>query len=202
MLQKVEPVQVASAYRALGGSDACGDQVGHWIQGSLATLCVVDGLGHGPAAEHAAKVVLSFVGQNLDLSLPALFAGADEAARDTRGVAMSVVLVQLQEMSLTHAGVGNTRARLVYGSGGGSAILSNTNGIVGAGYQELRSESVAFSPGDLLLLYTDGFPEKFDLGRFAWGSLSSEEVASEFLERCALGSDDAAVLVASLESCA
>ena len=199
-MSKVEPVQVASAYRALGGSDFCGDQVGHWIRGAVATLCVVDGLGHGPAAEQAAKVILSFVSQNLDRSLQALFAGADEAARETRGAAVGLALVNLREMSLTHAGVGNTRAQLLQQTGRALSALSSSNGIVGAGYKKLCPETVSFAPGDLLLLYTDGFPSHVDVARFAWSRRAPEEVAREFLQKSALGTDDAAVLVARMES--
>ena len=170
------------------------------MQGSSAVLCIVDGLGHGPAAEHAAKVVLGFVGENLGLSPQALFAGADEAARETRGAAMGLALVNLQEMSLTYAGVGNTRARLFRQAGRAIHWLSSSNGIVGAGYKKLSPETVSFAPGDLLLLYTDGFPARVDATRFSWYRRPPEEVAREFLQKNALGTDDAAVLVARMES--
>lgn len=194
-------MQVASASRALPGSDCCGDQVGQWIRDSLATLCIVDGLGHGPDAETAAKAVLTYVDQNLDTSLEDLFAGADQAVRKTRGAALGLVLVNLKEMSLTYAGVGNTRALLLTPGDRAPKLLSSTYGIVGAGYQKLRPETASFSPGDLLLLYTDGLPERIDTTMLARSSSRHpKELAEETLQRWALGTDDAAVLVARMES--
>lgn len=145
---------------------------------------------------------MNYVGQNLDASLEALFAGADEAARDTRGAAVGLAFVNLQDMSLTHAGVGNTRALLLEQAARSPIVLNSTNGIVGAGYKKLCPETVSFAPGDLLLLYTDGFPAYIDVARLAGGYGHPEEVAKEVLQRYALGTDDAAVLVGRMESLA
>lgn len=193
-------MQVGSASLALDGSDSCGDQVGHWVDGPFATLCVVDGLGHGPAAEHAAKVVLGFVRENLGMPLEAVFAGADEAARATRGAAMGLVRLNLQEKLLSYAGVGNTRARLLAKSGRAIRSLSNCNGIVGAGYQRLVPETVSFAPDDLLILFTDGIPAGFDASGFFGYRRPVEEVAKGVLREFSLGTDDAAVLVARMEN--
>ncbi|MCP4243985.1 MAG: SpoIIE family protein phosphatase [bacterium] len=194
-------MQLGSASRAFPGSDCCGDQVGQWIRDSLATLCVVDGLGHGPEAESAAKAVLTYLDQNPHTSLESLFAGADEAVRNTRGAALGLVLVNSKEMSLTHAGVGNTRALLLKQGNPAPKILSSTYGIVGAGYRKLRPETASFAPGDLLLLYTDGLPEYLDTTVLARSSnRHPEEIAEQTLQRWALGTDDAAVLVARMES--
>ena len=78
--------------------------------------------------------------------------------------------------------------------------MSSSNGIVGAGYKKLSPETVSFAPGDLLLMYTDGFPARVDAARFFWSRRAPEEVAREFLQESALGTDDAAVLVARMES--
>lgn len=194
-------MQVASASRAFRGRDSCGDQVGHWLRDPLATLCIVDGLGHGPDAERAAKAVVSYVGQNLDALLEDLVSGCNEAVRETRGAAMGLVLVNLEEMTLTHAGVGNTRAILLTQSRRAPTVLASTYGIIGAGYQKLRPETVFFTPGDLLFLYTDGLPELIDAAAVVTGSRQHpRELAEEILGRWALGTDDAAVLVARMES--
>jgi serine/threonine protein phosphatase PrpC len=196
----MESVQVAFASQALGESDFCGDQVGFWVRDSFATLCVVDGLGHGPEAERAAKAIVNYVGQNLDASPQILFAGADEAARDTRGAAMGLVYVDLEKQLLTHVGVGNTRALLLERKARKPKILFSTNGIVGAGYQKLKPETVSFEPDDLLFLYTDGFPTHVDVAHLIGREGNLDDVATEFLLKSALGTDDAAVLIAGLGS--
>ena len=193
-------MQVASAAQALGNSDFCGDQVGFWVRDSVAMLCILDGLGHGREAERAAKEVLRHVDQNLDLPLETLFASADEAARDTRGAAMGLVLVDVKERSLTHVGVGNTRGLLLDADFNSFHVFQNTNGIVGAGYQKLRLETIPFKSRDLLFLYTDGFPVSATSFFQACQPAQPEELATAFMRRCALGNDDAAVLVARLET--
>ncbi len=171
-----------------------------WIQGSIATLCVIDGLGHGPEAERAAKEIAGYVGQNLDASPQSLLAGANQAARDTRGAAVGLAFVDLEKRLLTYVGVGNTRALLLEAEARRPKVLQNTNGIVGAGYQKLNPETVFFEPDDLLFLYTDGFPVHVDLSQLADQEEHLENLANEFLQRWALGTDDAAVLVARLGS--
>ncbi|MEE3326109.1 MAG: SpoIIE family protein phosphatase [Myxococcota bacterium] len=191
-------MEVAFASQALRESEYCGDQVGFWICDSLATLCVADGLGHGPHAEHAAKEIMGYVGHNLGAPSQAIFSGADQAARQTRGAAVGLVLADLQGQTLTYAAVGNTRVFLLERADRSPKDFQNTNGIVGAGYQKLQVETVSFQPGDLLFLYTDGFPARADLASLRSRERHPKEIAAEFLERFALGTDDAAVLVARL----
>ena len=194
-------MQVAFASRSLGNGRFCGDQTGFWIQESFATLCVVDGLGHGPEAERAARQVVDSVGGNLDRSLEDLLAEADSAARETRGAAVGIVCVDMRNGFLTHAGIGNTRGFLMESGSHSMKALRSTNGIVGAGYQPIRPEVIPFKAGDFLLLYTDGlplFPDAFFLRR---RMNSPDDMATGFLGEFALDSDDAAILVARLETC-
>ena len=166
----------------------------------MALLCIVDGLGHGPEAERAARTILDFVSENIDASPQSLFKGADEAARSTRGAAVGLVHVDRKEESFTYVGVGNTRALFFDRRSRAAKLLYSTNGIVGAGYKTLRPEQIFFDSGSLLFLYTDGFPAQIDPGQLSHLQRHPGIVADEFLDRFTLGTDDAAVLVARLES--
>ena len=193
-------MQVGFASQAFKQGDFCGDQVGYWVGDSMVLLCVVDGLGHGPEAERAARTILDFVSENIDASPQSLFKGADEAARSTRGAAVGLVYVDRQEESFTYVGVGNTRAMFLDGRSRAARFLYSTNGIVGAGYQPLIPEKIFFDPRSLLFLYTDGFPTQIDAAQLSHLQGDPASMADEFLERFTLGTDDAAVLVARLES--
>ena len=96
-------------------------------------------------------------------------------------------------------GIGNTRGILLDTGSGSVKSLQSTNGIVGAGYQKLRPETMDFKTRDLLFLYTDGFPVSVDVISQDIGEDDPEEVANEFMQRYSLNTDDAAVLVARLE---
>lgn len=200
-------MQIAIAKRALSGDPHCGDECGSWRVDGKTILCVVDGLGHGEHAEVAAKAAIDYVGRHLADSLPEIFAGCDRALRDTRGAAMSLAVVDEDKKTLTHAGIGNVRAVVM-----GEKILKMTSsyGIVGGGFKVLTLETVPFSPGDTVILHTDGLEEVDDIsghaeiaperpGRCAEfrpaGPDNVQGLAERILRHRGLGSDDAAILV-------
>ncbi len=173
----------------------CGDQAGCWESGGKTVLCIIDGLGHGKAAEEAALAALDFVGHHHHEPLLEVFAACDEALRHTRGVAMGIAVIDEAAGMLTYAGIGNTRA-VVSGNGKRNMNLSSNYGIVGAGYRRLVSESVALAPGDMVLLYTDGFPEIIDLSAYDDGIKADVgRLAETILEDWRRGADDAGILI-------
>ena len=114
---------------------------------------------------------------------------------------MGLVRVNLRRMVLTHAGVGNTRAILLRQQDSSRTTLSSTRGIVGAGYERLRPETFSFKSGDVLLLYTDGLPQRIDAAALTRDrNRHPKQIAEEALVRWARDTDDAAVLVARMES--
>jgi len=156
---------------------------------------MADGLGHGPFAEKAARAAVEYVAGHLAEPLPALFAGCDQAIRRTRGVALGVAVVDEEAGRLTHAGVGNTRAMIVRG---GRVVfhLSSNYGIVGAGYRKLTPETVPLSPGDLVILYTDGIKGRVDVSAYHDAQRGDVgQLAERILQDWGRETDDAAVLV-------
>lgn len=157
----LSPVTPAvSAGRPYPGEVESGDLCARWEDGSRVVLCLVDGLGHGPRARFAAEAAIASVGAHRELPIEAIFAACEEDLRITRGVAMALARVDLDARTLTWAAVGNIRGRLV---GRAPRSLACDPGIVGAGYARLAPESVPFSPGDLLLLFSDGLPAELSL---------------------------------------
>jgi len=193
-------MQVAVAKRALNHDPHCGDECSYWQYGSKATLCIVDGLGHGEHAENAAKAAVRYVGQHLEESLDELFTGANQALRNTRGVAMGTAVIDEDANTLTYAGIGNTRAMIVgepHGkdADGRTIILSSNYGIVGGGYKTLSSETVPLRAGDLVILYTDGVEETIGVSRYDDALRANlQQLAERIIEDWGRKADDAAVL--------
>ncbi len=157
-------MSVAIARRALS-EPHCGDQAGHWQSSSKTVLCIVDGLGHGKHAERAALVALHCVEQHQHEPLLEIFATCDKALRQTRGAAMGIAVIDQAANILTYAGIGNTRA-MISRDDQRNINLSSNFGIIGAGYRRLVSESVPIDPGNMVLLFTDGFPETLDVSAY------------------------------------
>lgn len=207
-------LRVASASLAAAGEQVCGDRVacldvpgqaGHW-------LLVVDGLGHGPAAAHAADLVLALVAdaaaRGLDAGDPlALMQRIDAALADSRGAAVG--LAWLGDGELRHAGVGNTR--VLRWRDGQALRLPSRYGIVGEGRLQpgagpshgaggaIAVQRVDLQPGDWLLLFSDGLDERLHLAALlpAWQADPSL-MCAHLMERWRQPRDDAAVLACQI----
>jgi len=133
------------------------------------------------------------VAEHCAAPLGELFAGCDEALYRTRGAAVGIIVIDHEAGTLTHAGVGNTRAVVV---GDKTARLGSTAGIVGAGYGRLVREAVPFMADDLVLMVTDGIKQRLDFADFAeMGGTDLQRLAEKILQDWGKETDDAAVLV-------
>ncbi len=192
-------MSVAIAKRALE-EPHCGDEAGYWESGGKTVLCIIDGLGHGEGAEHAALAALDFVGHHHHEPLIEVFAACDKALRNTRGVAMGIAVIDQAAETLTYAGVGNTRA-VISGNGKRDFNLSSNYGIVGGGYRRLVPESRPFVPGDMVLLFTDGLPEIIDLAAYEDGvKADPERLAELIIGDWRRETDDAGILIFKMEA--
>ncbi len=148
---------------------------------------------HGEDAERAARATVAYVGARPSAPLTALFAGCNEAIRKTRGVAMGIVVIDEEAGTLTHTGVGNTRAVVVEDK---TTHLGSTAGIVGAGYGRLAPEAVPFMADDLGVMVTDGIKQRFDFADFAeMGGTDVQRLAEKILQDWGKETAAAAVLV-------
>ncbi len=159
----------------------------------MVVLCMIDGLGHGQYAEHAAMMALDYVGLHHREPLLEVFAACNRAIHDTYGVAMGIAVCDRPAGTLTYAGIGNTRAKVV---GQETTRLSSHYGIVGSGYRTLKTETVPLAPGDLVILYTDGIQELIDLSGYDESHRAEVgRLAESILNDWRRETDDAAVLV-------
>jgi len=160
-------------------------------------IAVADGLGRGPDAALAARRALRTIEQSTQASPVELIEECHSALRATRGVVLGVALVDAHAGSLAWVGVGNVHAvvvRLQRGAPARTDVLHAHNGIVGRTLPRLRPVFRPLVHGDVIVVATDGLRSGLE------PDLRSDEpierVASGLLERYAVPSDDALVLVA------
>jgi len=183
--------------KALAGYAESGDQ--YWVRAvpNGMIIAAIDGLGHGNAAAHAAKMVVDELGEHPQEVLPFQFKRCHKRLVRTRGVVMSMASFNLTAHTMTWLGVGNVHGALFYQNGAGttqhSALLLR-GGTLGYRLPTLRPETRALASGDTLIFVSDGvrssFSAEVDL------TLAPQALADDIFERYARGTDDTLVLVA------
>jgi phosphoserine phosphatase RsbX len=160
-------------------------------------VAAVDGLGHGGEAAHAARIASAELEDDPGAGLPQLFERCHRRLKRTRGVVMSVATFNHAESSMSWLGVGNVEGFLVRA---GAEVRSGTDailllgGVVGYNLPRLRPSTTSVTPGDTVILATDGvehgYLERLDRQR------KPQELADEILASHGRSSDDALVVVA------
>jgi serine phosphatase RsbU (regulator of sigma subunit) len=195
----IGPIEWAAARRPLPGEEVCGDfPIALDVSGTAALFGVVDGLGHGSAAETAALRAAEVVDRCRTEPPDVLLQLCHRGLADTRGAAMTFARIDLETDTLSWIGIGNVTADLAAKTPGGVRIRASAllaGGIVGYRIPHaLATHQVSISPGDLLVIATDGILEDHlaDID-FA---LPAMAIAEHILDAYSRESDDALVLAA------
>jgi negative regulator of sigma-B (phosphoserine phosphatase) len=190
------PLEWCVAARPIEGEDRSGDDALVLSTEHDALVAVVDGVGHGPAASHAAEAAIRALRDGPWLDVTALAERCHEALRATRGAAIGLAVFH-HAGTVTWLGVGNITGRLVSGgapAGAGGHWLASLSGIAGDDLPRLRAETIPVRRGDVFILATDGIDGAFAEHVAARGSC--EEIAHRTLQDFGRATDDALVLVA------
>jgi anti-sigma regulatory factor (Ser/Thr protein kinase) len=139
------------------GLEVSGDAWDVHVAGDVATLMVVDGLGHGDGAADAAAAVIRAFRVRPDDALPSILTRAHAAARPTRGAAATCVRVFRSTGLATVAGVGNVGAWIVAGR---TRQLVTQHGTLGQVLPNVREETHEFPPGAHLVVCSDGIKSR------------------------------------------
>jgi serine phosphatase RsbU (regulator of sigma subunit) len=194
---KLGELEWATASRPVASGGELGDaclvrSVDHGV-----LIAVVDGLGHGPEAATAAQRAVQAIERSTQVLPTALVSECHRALQATRGVVMGIMHVDTRADALTWIGVGDVRAVLQRAEPAGPAkveALFTHNGVVGRSLPPLRPLMRSLLVGDTVIVATDGLR-----GGFVPEPPTNEppdRMASTLLERYAVASDDALVLVA------
>ncbi len=158
---------------------------------------LVDGLGHGPEAAAAAREAIRLLEAHAGEPVLDLVERCHEALRHTRGAVMSLASFDARVASITWIGVGNVEGILLRAPGAAAPSresIALRGGIVGYRLPPLTAATLCVSPGDTLVMASDGIRSGFVAHLAARDD--PQEMAESILARYARGSDDALVLVA------
>jgi phosphoserine phosphatase RsbX len=193
------PIEWAAVRRPRPGEAVCGDHpVALDIDEGAALFGVIDGLGHGAAAAAAAQQAAEVVAERRSEPLDVLMQRCHRALAQTRGVAMTLARVDFETDALSWIGIGNVAADLVAKHPTGVEVRSSAllvGGIVGYRMpQTLSTSQVSISPGDLLIMSSDGIAEHhLDSINFA---AHATAIAEQLVGQYGRETDDALVLAA------
>ncbi len=158
-------------------------------------IAAIDGIGHGEEAATAANTAMTILGNALNEQIISVVEQCHEALRSTRGVVLSVALIDVPNGQMTWLGVGNVQGVLMRCSakqGYAREMLLLRAGVVGAQLPALQASVLTVAAGDTLFFATDGIRTSFA------DSLTAQEnptrAAKRILEKYRTGNDDALVM--------
>ena len=160
-------------------------------------LAAIDGLGHGQEAATAADLAATILTKHVQESMIAIIKHCHAQLRETRGVVMSLAVINELEGDLTWMGIGNVGGVVVRAAASASPrqeSLLLRGGVVGNHLPSLCASIIPIMRGDTLILVTDGIRSNFaDLVNV---SDPPQLIADRILAEYSKGLDDALVVVA------
>ncbi|MCD4784896.1 MAG: SpoIIE family protein phosphatase [Candidatus Eremiobacteraeota bacterium] len=157
-------------------------------------VAVADGLGHGPEAGEASGMAIECIRKNYRAELDYLILETHKAIRKTRGVAMTLVRINILNRTLTHSGIGNVQARINLSD---RYSLIPKGGILGFGAPPRpRITTVPWPKDGILVVFSDGISGRWNLNEIPNFRDQHVTMLSHLLMRgYERSTDDATVLV-------
>lgn len=193
-------VEWGVAERPMAGETLSGDLYMVKPLGDSVLIAVADGLGHGAAAAEAARLALETVEKCAHQPLMQVLENCNQKLRQTRGVVLTMAVLNGLDNSMEWLGVGNVRGVLVHSVPDGKAVMESlllSSGIIGGKLSPARTAALRIATGDTLVLATDGIRNGFENGLVP--AARPQQTAECILRRDGLDTDDALVLVATFQ---
>ncbi len=163
----------------------------------LLFAAIVDVLGHGREANELAVDIEKFLIAQWSCSVVDLMDRLHEYLIGTRGAVAGLCLLDRRSGLLRYTGTGNTVIRRF---GSGEARLLSRPGIVGGSRRTPKEEQMTLTPGDVVLLYTDGVKDRFELSEYPQLlHHTAESITRAVVQRFGKDHDDATCLALRYE---
>jgi anti-sigma regulatory factor (Ser/Thr protein kinase) len=157
-------LQIAGIALPYPGERVCGDGWCSHQTPERTLILLADGLGHGFGASEASQEAIATFKQRSDLGPGEILSYVHDALRKTRGAVAAIAEIRPNDNSLVYSGVGNVSGVVLNGDNSRSLVSHNgTLGITAPRIQEFRS---TLSPGEVLILHSDGIQSKWDLSPY------------------------------------
>jgi anti-sigma regulatory factor (Ser/Thr protein kinase)/serine/threonine protein phosphatase PrpC len=152
-------------------------------------LGIVDGLGHGPEAYAVAKEAVTFLRRSWQSNVVSTLSELHEALKGTPGAAAGLSVVDTKTRSMSYAGVGNT---VVRSFGHREMRFHSSGGTLGHQMRTPKERTFKLQDRDVLILYTDGVKERFELTDYPQLLYqSARTIARTIVDRFGKAYDDA-----------
>ncbi len=174
--------------RAKVGERECGDTAVILCPPGIVLFAVADGLGHGVEAQKASRLACAVVEENPERDPAALIDLCHAALRSTRGAALSITKLVLDDAgaNFENVAVGNVETTCF---GTHSVRTISTPGIVGCSMRKLFVNKARLGLGDLIVAFSDGISSSMDPSQLSYQT--AQELSAGILERWGKGHDDA-----------
>jgi serine phosphatase RsbU (regulator of sigma subunit) len=186
--------ELGAAARALRDAEISGDAWRGWAEGGCFTLAVIDGVGHGLAANVAAVRAIAAIDRDLSATplapLDALMSGCHRELHGTRGAAVSLCRFDPQAGKVSYCGIGNTSFRRHPARSSPGVSLP---GVVGYMLRNIRVFEADMLPDDFFCVHTDGLTDAFPLSGYL--RLGAQQAADRALQEHRKTTDDATVVM-------
>ena len=153
---------------------------------------IIDAAGHGKEAYGIAVIFKKFLEKNYHQDLALIMKGIHEHLKDTRGAVAGLCLLDLTTGKLKYLEIGNITARIF---GVNTVRIISRPGIIGYAIPTIREERTKLYNNDVLLLYTDGIKEHFELEDYP--ELLQDDartIVTNIINKFAKKNDDAACI--------
>ena len=185
-------LEVASWVRPFIGEAVAGDAaIVREVEDGL-VVALVDVLGHGIEAHDVAVRIVDFLERSTVSDPAALMTALHQHLRGSRGAAAGICHINRNEGILRFVGHGNTRARRLWQQ---PSRLVSKDGLIGSAIRGHNLQTMAIEPGDVLLFYSDGVTDRFDLDDYRHAiSDTARSLARNVIEMFGKDYDDAACI--------
>lgn len=162
-VRSLEVLDYACFGRPCFGERVSGDNAIIEERNGFVLLGIIDGLGHGQNANLVSLQIEKFLQKHWTNNVKETLLKLHENCQGSLGAAVGLGVLEIKTGELSYCGVGNTVVRVF---GKRSRRLYSTDGVIGTRIRTPVEQKLYLSQSDILLLYTDGIKDRFELNDY------------------------------------
>jgi len=153
---------IGAVHVSKSGEDVCGDDWDWRMRDDRLAIFVADGLGHGLAAEEAARAAVRAFQHSHDEPPQRVIQDVHAGLRATRGAAVAMIAIDLERGVARYSGVGNISAVLHLETAVRQSLVSH-NGTAGHTAPRIQEFTYPVPPRSIVIMHSDGLGTHWDL---------------------------------------